>query len=80
MEVLKIKNAIGIINSKDGLNSILVIGEEKIGELKDRSVEICKCREQKRRGKYKDKHEKHLGKDERFLNVGNWSPGRKERE
>lgn len=59
MEILKIKNAIGIINAKDGLSSILVIGEEKIGELQDRSVKICKCREQKRIGGYKNKRERH---------------------
>lgn len=36
MEILEMKNAVGIISSKNGLNSILVI-EEKIGELKERS-------------------------------------------
>lgn len=40
MEILEIKNAVGIISSKNGLNSILVIGEEKIGKLKDKLVEI----------------------------------------
>lgn len=48
MEILKIKNAIRIINSEDELNSILVIGEEKFGELKDsRNIQ---CREQEKNG------------------------------
>lgn len=42
MEILKIKHAIEIMNSKDGFNSVLAIGEEKIGELKDRLVERSK--------------------------------------
>lgn len=33
MEILKIKNTTEIINSEDGFNSLLAIGEEKIGEL-----------------------------------------------
>lgn len=36
MEIIKIKNAIEIVNSKDRFNSVLAIGEEKIGELKNR--------------------------------------------
>lgn len=31
-------------------------------------------------GKYKSKHEKHIGKDERFLYVCNWNLGGNERE
>lgn len=42
MEILKIKNATKIINSKDGFDGILVIREEKIGELRDKSVELSK--------------------------------------
>lgn len=42
MEILKIKNATKIINSKDGFDSILVIREDKIGELRDKSVELSK--------------------------------------
>lgn len=79
MEILKIKNAIRIINSEDGLSSILVIGEEKFGELKDRLVEISNAESRKRMGKYRNKYERHTGKDERFLNVCNRSPRRKER-
>lgn len=30
-------------------------------------------------GKYRNKYERHTGKDERFLNVCNRSPRRKER-
>lgn len=53
MELLKIKNATGIINAKDGLSSLLVTGEEKIGKLNDRSLEICNCRDKKECGNTK---------------------------
>lgn len=77
MEILKIKNATEIINSEDGCNSLLVIGEEKIGELIGRSLEPIQAWNAKRMGKYRNKHGRHMGKDERFLNVCNWSSGRK---
>lgn len=55
---LEMKNAVGIISSKNGLNSILVIGEEKIGELKERSQQKYPAqRAKKRMGKYRNKHD-----------------------
>lgn len=60
MEILKTKNAAEIINSKDGFNSILVVGEEKIGELRRKSWNG------ERIGKFRNKHGTHVGNDARF--------------
>lgn len=57
MEILEMKNAVGIISSKNGLNSILVIGEEKIGELKEVSRNIQHREQKKRMRKYRNKHD-----------------------
>lgn len=72
MEILEIKNAVEIINSKDSFDDHSRRQDWWAG-----SVEITWRGEQKKWG---NKHERHTGKDQKFLNLCNQSLRGKERK